>query len=523
MQRAGKIIGVLAFLVILILPLPEGMTPEAHRLAAVTALMVSLWMTDAIPLSVTALIPLVAYPLLGILPSRAVSGKYIDENVLLYLGGFIIALGIEKWGLHRRVALHIVRFIGPGSRKIVLGFMAATGFVSMWTSNTATTLLMIPIGLAMLSALEETLLTGREQDADYATTSLVLQRMGTALVLGIAYAASIGGLATPIGTPTNIVAVGIWHDHPDLVEKYGAISVGTWMMAFIPLTVLMMLATWGVLTRNVPPLPGADRLGRAYFTERIKSLGKPSRAEYQLMAIFLTTAVLWVFRMPMELGAVRIPGWAPPLQEFLVEKLGADGVFTRSNAIHDSTVAILMSLLMFVIPARRNEYGESEPLMDWESVQKGVPWGILLLFGGGLALADALSSTGLSDWIGTRLVAQTKGLSPVFIVLGLCLFVSYLTELTSNVATISALAPVLLGAATSLDLDPRLLLLPATISASFGFMLPVGTPPNAIAFGTGRVPLPQMLRHGFWLDLIGAVLTTIATFTIVCPVLGISW
>jgi sodium-dependent dicarboxylate transporter 2/3/5 len=520
----GKIVALFAFVAILLAPRPTGMTPEAHRLAAVTAVMVALWLTDAVPMAATALIPLAAYPLLGIVPAKVVSTKYLDENVFLYLGGFVIALGIEKWGLHRRVALHIVRFIGPGSRRIVLGFMVATGFLSMWISNTAATLLMLPIGLAMLSALGESLVGDSSNDSSPLADSGALRRMGSALMLGIAYSASIGGLATPVGTPTNLVALGVWNDHPDLVDKYGSISIGDWMGAFVPLGAVMLLATWLVLTRGVPALPGVERLGREFFTTRLRGLGAPSRAEHTLMVIFVLTALLWVFRLPLSFGDnFTIPGWGPPLQDFLIQRLGADSVFAKDGAVHDSTVALLMAVVMFFLPAGRDERGRRQPLMDWETVQRGVPWGVLLLFGGGLAMADALTSTGLSEWVGSRLVKQSRDLSPVMLVLCLCLFVSYLTELTSNVATVSALAPVLIDAATGLKMDPRLLLIPATISASFGFMLPVGTPPNAIAFGTGKVKLPDMLRHGFWLDLIGAVLTTIATFTLLCPLLGIEW
>lgn len=524
----GRIVGAVAFLAVLLAPRPEGMAPEAHRLSAVTALMIALWLTNAIPMAVTSLIPLALYPLLGIQTAQVVSTNYLDPNVFLYFGGFVIALGVERWGLHRRVALHIVRWIGPGSRKIVLGFMLATGFLSMWISNTAATLLMLPIGLAMLIALREAMHLYKSPASEASETrprdgEVALARMGTALVLGIAYAASIGGLGTPLGTPTNLVALGIWRGRPELVERYGTISMGNWMACCVPLTLVMLIATWGVLTWRVPPLPRQENLGRRFFTDRVRELGPMSRAEWIMAIVFVLTALLWIFRLPLRLeGWGGLPGWGPYAQRFLVETLHADKVFADPDAIHDSTVALFMTLILFLLPARRDDEGQTVWMMDWPTVQFGVPWGVLLLFGGGLAMANAFKTTGFSQWLGTALIERAEGLSAFWLVALVCFSIAFLTELTSNVATISALAPILIDAALGLNIDPRLLLIPATISASFGFALPVGTPPNAIAYGTGKVPLNQMLRHGLLLDLIGAVLTTLATVTLIAPVLGIA-
>jgi len=515
---AGKVVGLALFVLLLMIDAPEGLDPVAMRLAACTALMAVLWLTQALPIATTSLIPLVAFPLLGIQTAREISGAYMNQNIFLYMGGFIIALGIEKWGLHRRIALHIVRVLGSGPKRVVLGFMIATAFLSMWISNTASTLLMLPIGLAMLASLGEVTASGEAESPD-ASRSGADGRLGplaVVLMLGIAYSASIGGLTTLVGTPTNIAFQQIWEDKFPLAPQ---LSAGEWMIAFIPLGVVLLVCAWVALTWNLPPLENAHKLNRAFFTDRLRKLGRPSRGELMMLTIFAGTALLWIFRKPFAFGSQPLlPGWGELVEEMLLH-LGTTPEFAAS-AIHDSTVAIGMALVMFCLPGGRDSRGRADYLMDWRTAEK-LPWGILLLFGGGFAIAGAFQQTGLSEWIGSEFADAVRGRSPVTLISAVCLLMTFLTEFTSNVATISALSPILADASLELGLDPRFILLPATIATSCAFMLPIATPPNAIIFGSGKVTMAQMARHGFMLNLLGTVLIVAATFLLLLPQLGI--
>ena len=518
----GKIGAVVLFLMVLLIPGPGDLPPAAQRLAAVTALMGVLWMTQAIPIAATSLIPLVAFPLLGIRSADAVSKSYIDKSIFLFLGGFIIALGIEKWGLHRRIALHIVRLLGTSLKRVVLGFMLATAFLSMWISNTASTLLMLPIGLAMIASLRDLCTSAASDEEPLTPQSLaeieqVLSRTTVALMLGIAYSASIGGLTTLVGTPTNVTFVGIWsREFPEAPE----LSAGVWMTSVVPLGLVFLLCAWIVLVWGLPRLPAAQQLDRRFFTERLRDLGPPTRAEKLMLAVFVTTALLWVFRQPLQFGAYTFPvSWGPLLEQGLL-RLGVDQDLA-GKFVHDSTVAIAMALLMFFIPATRDQKSRRVYLMDWETAER-LPWGILLLIGGGFALAGAFTETGLSEWIGLRFAAGVEGWPVVLLVVAVCLMMTLLTELTSNVATVSTLLPILASVAPKLGIDPRLIMIPATISASCAFMLPIATPPNAIVFGSGHIRMGQMARYGIVLNLVGVLLVTAATFLLIVPQFGIT-
>ncbi len=520
MQWLG-LLGWLVFVFMLTMPVPEGMTPPAHRLAAVTALMALLWLTQAIPIGATALLPLGLYPLLAIQPASEVSGNYLDQNVFLFFGGFVVALGIERWGLHRRMALHVVSWLGRSPRQIVYGFMAATGFLSMWISNTASTMLMLPIAIALLGSLTE-LITHRSD-----TTPRELEgvkQFGVALLIGIAYSASLGGLTTLVGTPTNVQMLSIWNSRPDLVEQYGRFSMGTWMAAFGPLAILMAIAAGLILTWGMPSLAALSQAGRAFFRERLRELGRPSFAERTMFTVFVLTAVLWITRAPLTIGELTIiSGWGPAAKEWLTTYVSPAQSFLASSApIHDSTVAMGMACLLFFLPSLADSYTSPRGrIMDWDTLHRKMPWEILLLIGGGLAMAKAFQTTGLSAWIGEKIVGESQGLSLITLTLLICLLMTFLTEFTSNVATVSTLAPIMIDAAVRMDLDPRLLLVPATVSASCAFMLPIATPPNAIVFGSGRITMPQMMRSGFLLNLIGVVLVTLFTLFLFRPLAGI--
>lgn len=524
-DRAGciaKLVAVVLFAAILVSPGPRDLPGVAQRLAAVTALMAVLWVSQAIPIAATSLIPLVAFPLLGIQTAAKVSGSYINQNVFLFLGGFVIALGIEKWGLHRRMALHIVRILGSGLKRVVLGFMAATAFLSMWISNTASTLLMLPIGLAMFTSLKDLTTSGDDAQSPLtpekqAQQEHALDRLAVVLMLGIAYSASIGGLTTLVGTPTNVAFQQIWSNRfPQAPE----LSAGEWMLAFVPLGMVFLVLAWCVLVWRLPALPGAERFERSFFTERLRALGRPSSAEKRMLIVFGLTAALWIFRKPLRIGhEPLLPGWGDGV-EFLLRKLATKPA-VAAGAVHDSTVAIGMALAMFFIPGRRDKHGRTEYLMDWKTAEK-LPWGILLLIGGGFALADAFRDTGLSTWLGAGFADVVSNWPVWLVVAAVCVLMTFLTEFTTNVATVSAVLPILAAAAVSIRVDPRLIMIPAAISTSCAFMLPIGTPPNAIVFGSGRIRMGEMARYGLVLNFLGVVLVTLAAFVLLLPQLNIS-
>jgi sodium-dependent dicarboxylate transporter 2/3/5 len=524
----GKLLGLAAFVSMLQLPTPAGLTPAAFRLAAVTVLMAILWLTNAVPMAVTSMIPLIAYPLLGIQDARTVSRSYVDETGFLFLGGFIISMGIEKWGLHRRIALHVVRVLGMGPRRIVLGFMLATGFMSMWISNTAATLMMLPIALSMLLSLEELVgskFTGGVRHDGVRHFDSPLDRLAIALTLSIAYAANIGGFTTLVGTPTNVAFIKSWNAS---FPGGPAVSAGVWMLAVVPLGVVVLLGAWGILAFRLKPLPGTQELDRRFFSERLAALGPPSRAEWMMAAIFVSTALLWILRNPLQFGNEPVlPGWGDWVERHLASfrAAGGNGVAAPrpSPLVDDSTVAIGMALLMFVLPAGKTAENGTRFLMDWETAVR-LPWGILLLFGGGFAIAEAFKSTGLSLSVGEWFANGVVGWPPWLLVFGVCLLMVFLTELTTNVATVSLFLPIFAAAAVNekIGVDPRLLMIPATIATSCGFMLPIGTPPNAIVFGTGRMRMSHMIYHGLAINLLCAVLITAATFLFIVPQFDIS-
>jgi solute carrier family 13 (sodium-dependent dicarboxylate transporter), member 2/3/5 len=519
--RLIQICVVLASGLTLLFPTPEGMTAPAHRLIAVTVLMAGFWMFQVLPMAVTSLFPLALYPLLAIQSPAAVSKSYVNDTLFLYLGGMIIALGIERWDLHRRIALTLVGIVGASPRQLVLGFMLTTAVLSMWISNTACTLMMLPIAVALLKVMEQT-----TADAALTGSTPSVQRNASALavavLLGIAYGASIGGMTTLVGTPTNNAAVGIYRATAGAAE----ITVAKWLMACAPIGAFYLAIVWFVLTRSLPKASPEDRLLTAELRRRKTVLGRASPAERRMFGMFVVTAVLWICRRPVQLGSVTVlPGWQDAWGA-LFDNLSRLWNTTASSfpdgpSISDATVAVLMAILLFLIPSgERDRNGRSVPLMDWATAVR-LPWDIILLFGGGFAIAGAFSTTGLSDWLGMAL-REPLGGQPVWLVIAiLCALMTFLTELTSNVATVSTLTPTILALAVALEIDPRLLFIPATLAASCAFMLPIATPPNAIVFGSGRVPIRQMARYGLLLNLIGVPILTFGTLFIIRFVLDI--
>lgn len=505
--------GGMLLLVGLLLPTPAGMTVEAQRLGAVTVVMALFWLLQPVSIAVTSLIPLAAYPLLGILSASDVSQAYADHNVFLFLGGFAIAIAIEECGLHQRIALHVISRIGGSPRRIVLGFMLASAMLSMWISNTASTMMMLPIALALLSTLREAVRQHSPHEADH-----LIDRLTIPVLIGIAYAASIGGLSTLVGTPTNVSFLGYW-DRTYVPAGYPSLSMAEWMAAFVPLSGLMLVVSVCTMTWGLKPFPHADQLSRHFFRERLQQLGRATGTERRVFAVFVITAVLWLTRKPLEFdGVTLLPGW-PDCLAWGAALLGGDLAFLKT-LVQDSTIAMLMACVMFIIPGERADDGTRSPVLTWEIAERRLPWGMILLIGSGFAMASGFQATELSGWLGAEFARLFAGQSTTVLMLGVCVFVTFLTEFTTNVATLNTLLPTLDAMATQLQLDPRLLLIPATISSSCAFMLPIATPPNAIIFASGRVPMRSMILYGIGLNLIGTVLVTAVTLLLATRVMG---
>ena len=461
---------------------------QMQRALAVTALVACWWVFVAIPIPATSLLPLALLPLLGVLEVKRVAASYADPNIFLFMGGFLIALAIERWELHRRIALRVCLIVGTGRRTIVLGFMVATAFLSMWISNTATTMMMLPIALAVIAAMDE---LGREADPRASA------HFATALMLGIAYAASIGGIGTPIGTPPNIAFFGIYHQ---LFPQREEISFAQWMRIFVPLVAVFVPVVWLVLTRLTCPVEGGRAAaGREVIRDHLRRLGPMTREQWVLLCVGGLTGLLWMTRsIPTDGGNL---GWPHLLERWLTPADGSPPLF-EARYVNDAVIAMTMALLLFLIPGRGDE-GRTT-LLDWATASR-LPWGILLLFGGGFAIAAAFQHSGLSTWCGRQLAAMPIE-SPLALVAATCVLMTALTEITSNTATTQVMLPIIANAATAVGAEPRPLMLAATVSASCAFMLPVATPPNAIVFGSGRVTMGQMVRTGIVLNVVGTVL-----------------
>jgi sodium-dependent dicarboxylate transporter 2/3/5 len=482
-------------------PAPEALAPAAQRLIAVTFLMAALWFTQLVPVAVTSLLPLALYPLLGIGSAQATAAPYADRNVFLFLGGFLIALGLERSGLHRRLALMLVSRLGSSPAGLVFGFMLTTACLSMWISNSAATMLMIPIALALLKTLQESGAAGEFDD--------ITRRLEVPTLLGIAYGASTGGFATLVGTPTNVAFRGFWELRFG-AEGLGEISAADWMLGFMPASLLMLLGCGLLLTWSLPRQSALTRLGKDFFQHRLHELGPWQPAERVVAAVFGITAILWLTRVPLQFDEWQLlPGWTTALRDW-GQQLNQDWSYLPSM-VDDATIAMLMGTLLFLLPGAVTPDGKAAPILDWKFAEQHIPWGMLILIGSGFSIAAAFERTGLSAWLGQLIAAALTGQSPLGLIIGVCTCVTFLTEFTTNVATLNMLLPVLAGVAVELGVDPLLILLPATISASCAYMMPVATPPNAIAFSTGRVPMLTMVRYGLAMNLIGVVVVTLLT------------
>ncbi|KPH76468.1 SLC13 family permease [Oceanobacillus caeni] len=479
-QKVGLILGPLLFLLTLLFFHPEGLSPEARSVLAVTLWVATWWITEPIPIPVSSLIPIILLPMTGALDGNTVVSSYGNDIIFLFLGGFFIATAMEKWNLHKRMALSIISIIGTSPQRIVLGFMVSTAFLSMWVSNTAATMMLIPMGLAIVQQASSSLEKGK-----YASD---IPKFEKSVIFGIGYAATIGGLGTLIGTPPLSILAGTVGQMFDT-----EISFAGWMAVGVPLVILLIPLLWLYLTKvvykiNFRELPG----GKEQIYKERKSLGKISYEEKAVAFVFAFAAFMWITRTFIWENIVEVPG------------------------ISDGIIAMMATVLLFLIPAKREE---GSKIMEWKD-SKDIPWGILILFGGGLAIAAGFTSSGLSEWIGQQL-AGLEGMNILLVIFISTLVILLLTEITSNTATATMIIPVVASLALALNLHPYALMVPCAMAANCSFMLPVGTPPNAIMYGTGKLTITEMVKNGFWLNNFTLVLVVLVVYFYLPVVWGI--
>jgi sodium-dependent dicarboxylate transporter 2/3/5 len=467
-KKKGFIFGLLVFIIMLILPAPEGLSSEGWSVAAIVSLMAIWWATEAIPVAVTALLPLALFPLIGIVSFKEAAIPYANPNIYLFLGGFMLALAIERSGLHKRMALHMIIAAGSSGPKLIAGFMTIAALISMFVMNTSTTLMLLPIGLAVCSVVSNTIpgLTKRE-----------ITYFDTSLMLGIAYAATIGGMSTLVGTAPNIVFSAF------MQETYGIeISMIDWMTLGVPLAIVMLYSAWLVLTKYVFPTSFiTSSETKLYLKNMLNEQGPLSKDEIKISIIFGLTAIAWMLRTVLD-------------------------NYQIFSGLTDAGIAIISAILLFMIPSTSNK-GE---LLDWSDSDK-LPWGLLILFGGGLSIAAQINSSGLGIWIGEGLSVLST-VPPIFLILAVAALIIFLTEVTSNVATTSTFLPVFGAVAVGIGVLPVSLTVPVCLAASCAFMLPVATPPNAIVYGSGKFTIATMMKAGFALNIIGIAVVTLFAY-----------
>lgn len=465
-SRIGLWLGPSWLLMSWLIPAPAGMSPEAWACVGLALLMATWWATEAIPIPVTSLLPIILVPALGIGKIGPTTAEYGNPIVFLFLGGFLLGIAMQRWNLHRRIALKVLLVMGQKPRKQIAGFMIATGFLSMWVSNTATAIMMLPIGISVVSLL------GKDND------ETEVARYATTLLLAIAYSASIGGIATLIGTPPNALLAGYLSANHDI-----NIGFAQWMAVGLPVSIVMMLIAWWWLTRTGFKLDSGQS-GDQVLRAELNQLGVMSRAEKRVAAVFFLAALAWIVRP-------------------LLNDAGLDW-------LSDTSVALIAGVMLFLLPSGGERHAA---LLSWDDA-KNLPWGVLLLFGGGLALAKAIESSGLAEWIAVQL--GVFGALPPLLLIGIVvLVIIFLTEVTSNTATAAAFLPLLGALAVSLNVDPLLITVPAAIAASCAFMMPVATPPNAIVFATGHMKIQSMIKAGLFLNIASTILITLLVASLV--------
>ncbi|WP_018023878.1 SLC13 family permease [Corynebacterium ulceribovis] len=486
-KRLGFFLGLaLAALVYFIMP---SDLPHALRgTAAIAIIMAAWWMSEAIPITATALLPLVLFPAFGIAEMKEFSTSYASPTIFLFMGGFLLALGMQRWNLHKRIALWVLVAMGSSPKMLILGFMTATGFLSMWVSNTATAVMMLPIGISVLSLIvgllksEKTSEELEEEMESTARGEAPSSNFGIALMLGIAYAASIGSLGTVIGTPPNTML------RAYMAEQGVEIGFGQWMLVGVPIAIVLMIAAWLLLTTvlfkpEIDHIPG----GRELMRKELSKLGGMSRGEASVMTIFVIAALAWIL----------VP------------------VFFKGSMFSDAVIAMLVGTALFIIPGAPN----GVPLLRWADALE-LPWGVLLLFGGGLALSSQFGKSGLSDWIGEQM-SGLNVLPMVALVVIVAAVVLALTEFTSNTATAATFLPLMGALAIGMGIDQMFLTVPVALAATSAFMMPVATPPNAIAYGSGYVTMGNMVKAGIWLNIAALILISVVSVTLSVWVFGL--
>ncbi len=451
----------------------------AVKMSAIVVWMAIWWITEAVPIPVTSIIPVFLFPFLGIMDTKSVAVLYMNDVIFLFIGGFIIAFAMERWNLHKRIALKILLSLKGTPTRILFGFMFVSYFLSMWISNTATVLMLLPAVLAIILQVEQFLESGKDEVA-------------TGFLLGLAYAASIGGTATLVGTPPNLIFMNFYQNtFPDET----IISFGKWFLFGVPVSFVFLIIAHYVLKKIYMKHVTDTNISMASCQKAYDDLGKFSYEEKVVGIIFMLTAFLWLFRLDIDIGICTIPGWS--------------NLFIQKEFLRDSTVAVVMAVLLFLIPSRQKK---NDMIMNWNEVKR-LPFGIILLFGGGFALAKGFEISGLSDILASNL-SSLNILPEVLIILGLCTFMTFFTEFTSNTASIQLMLPVIFALTKSIDVHPLLFMIPITFSASFAFMLPIATPPNTIIFGSDRIKIKDMARTGVILNIIGVILITLAMLSL---------
>ena len=458
--------GPLLFLAMQFFSPPAGMSESAYSLLSITLWMALWWVTESVPIAITALLPIILFPMTGAVDLQTTTASYGHKYIFLYMGGFMLAIAIEKWNLHKRIALNIIKIIGTNISRIILGFMVATAFLSMWISNTATAVMMLPIAMSIVAQLQDNPNTEKNENLIF----------GKALMLSIAYSASIGGMATLIGTPPNLVFAGY------VEETYGIeITFLQWLKFGVPIAIPLLVIAWLYLTKfafkfKQKEFPG----GKEEINRLLVLIGPMKREEKLVSSIFILTAFCWITRSFI-------------LQEFF-------------PFIDDTIIAMTAGILLFVVPASDFK----KRLITWEDAVK-LPWGIILLFGGGMALAAGFQITGLASWLGAQM-SVFQGLSVLVLVFVIITLVNFFTEFTSNLATTAMLLPILAPIAISLNINPYMLMVACTIAASCAFMMPVATPPNAVVFGSGYLRIPDMIKSGIWMNIISILFLTLMVY-----------
>jgi solute carrier family 13 (sodium-dependent dicarboxylate transporter), member 2/3/5 len=473
-KQIGFVAGPLSFFLVLFLADPDFISPGAYKVLAVALWMIIWWISEAAPIPITALLPLIVFPVLGVMKMSEAAAPYANPIIFLFMGGFMIAIGLEKHRLHERIALNLIRITGTSGNGIILGFLIATGFISMWISNTATAMMMLPIAISVITLLR----TEKKNNPEEETPGE--RNFGIGLMLVIGYAANIGGVGTLIGSPPNVVFAGLLDQFYDQKMQFGK-----WMLIGLPISIILLTACHLVITRlifpnNLKKIHGADALIKSKLAE----LGSIRKEEKLVMIIFGITSSCWIFQQPINL-------------------------LIGSDMLNDTNIAMAGGSLMFIVPSSLTKFTF---LLHWRDTEK-LAWGILILFGGGLCLAQGLSNVGVIQAVGARIAEQSDSVN--WLLLGLITASIFLTEVMSNVALVQIFIPVVFGIATNLGMSPILLAMPVTLGASMAFMFPVSTPPNAIVFSSGHMKVKDMMRAGIVLNLVSIVVIYLATKTLI--------